>query len=203
MSDLGDTLAKQVGPLPLGVWLLVGAGGLVIARQQSRADAEDVLTKEVQQVPVPVGAIASPDGAPTVLNVVIYNPLPEKTPDAVTPTPTVPPPSTTPPGSLPFDSSSIKLPAPTRTIVTTPAVKTPAKVPAKAPVKTPAKAPAVRTYTIVSGDTLSGIGARFGKAWQTIYAKNTAVIEAAARSHGRVSSSNGHWIYPGTKLVIP
>ena len=28
-------------------------------------------------------------------------------------------------------------------------------------------------------------------------------IEAAAKSHGKSSSGNGHWIYPGTVLSIP
>lgn len=61
-----DALTKQVGPLPMGVWLLVGAGGLVIAHQSRKRD-EPQLTREVQQVPVPVGAIASPDNAPVVI----------------------------------------------------------------------------------------------------------------------------------------
>ena len=36
-----------------------------------------------------------------------------------------------------------------------------------------------------------------------IYAANSAVIEAAAKQHGKSSSNNGWWIYPGTVLAIP
>ena len=38
--------------------------------------------------------------------------------------------------------------------------------------------------------------------WKSIYKKNKKVIESAARRHRRKSSSNGRYIYPGTKLVI-
>lgn len=68
--------------------------------------------------------------------------------------------------------------------------------------------PAVQevTYTIVSGDTLWGIAKRLlgdGAKWQSIYDLNKDVIEAAAVSHGKASSSTGHWIYPGTVLKMP
>ena len=46
-------------------------------------------------------------------------------------------------------------------------------------------------YTIQSGDTLSGIAAKFGTTWQRIYEKNVAVI-----------GSNPNLIYPGTKIII-
>jgi hypothetical protein len=64
VSGIGDTLARPVGPMPLGAWLVVGAGGLYIA-YRARNDGPKV-TREVQQVPVPVGAIASEDQSPTV-----------------------------------------------------------------------------------------------------------------------------------------
>jgi LysM repeat protein len=35
-----------------------------------------------------------------------------------------------------------------------------------------------QTYTVQSGDTLSGIGARFGVSWQALYAANRSVIGA-------------------------
>lgn len=61
-------------------------------------------------------------------------------------------------------------------------------------------------YTIVSGDTLWGIARRFlgkGVRYVEIYNLNKDVIEAAAKAHGKSSSSNGHWIWPGTVLTIP
>lgn len=61
-------------------------------------------------------------------------------------------------------------------------------------------------YTIVSGDTLWGIAKKFlgkGVRYVEIYNLNKDVIEAAAKAHGKSSSSNGHWIWPGTVLTIP
>lgn len=61
-------------------------------------------------------------------------------------------------------------------------------------------------YVIQSGDTLWGIAQKFygdGSKWKIIYDANKEAIEADAVKHGRESSSTGHWIYPGLKLVIP
>lgn len=63
-----------------------------------------------------------------------------------------------------------------------------------------------KTYTIVSGDTLWKISTKelgSGAKYMQIYNANSGVIESAAKSHGKSSSSNGHWIYPGTTLSIP
>ena len=66
------------------------------------------------------------------------------------------------------------------------------------------------TYTVVKGDCLWNLARKFygnGAKYKTIYYANEAVIEAAAKKHGLKSSwkgqTPGHWIYPGTKLVIP
>lgn len=62
------------------------------------------------------------------------------------------------------------------------------------------------TYTVQSGDTLQKIAKKFYddfSKWKQIYEANKSVIESAAKKHGKGSSSNGHWIYPGTKLTIP
>lgn len=61
-------------------------------------------------------------------------------------------------------------------------------------------------YTVVSGDTLWGIAKKFlgaGNKYGEIYKANSSVIEETAKKHGKTSSSNGHWIYPGTVLNIP
>lgn len=63
-----------------------------------------------------------------------------------------------------------------------------------------------KTYTIVSGDTLWKISTNHlgsGAKYMQIYNANSGVIESAAKSHGKSSSNNGHWIYPGTILTIP
>ncbi len=62
------------------------------------------------------------------------------------------------------------------------------------------------TYLVVSGDTLWGIASKKlgdGSKWTSLYEVNQETIEAAAQSRGKYSSDHGHWIYPGTTLVIP
>lgn len=63
-------------------------------------------------------------------------------------------------------------------------------VPAPTPAPTPAPAPSVGDgyYTVVSGDTLSGIGAKVGVAWPTIAANNGIVAP--------------YTIYPGQRLKV-
>ncbi len=73
--------------------------------------------------------------------------------------------------------------------------------------KKPSKSNKKKTvsYTVKSGDTLWMISKKhLGDAtqWKKIYNANKSVIESAAKKRGYKSSSNGHWIFPGTKLVI-
>lgn len=61
-------------------------------------------------------------------------------------------------------------------------------------------------YIVVSGDTLWGIAKKFygsGIKHTVIYNANQESIEETAKKHGKRSSDNGHWIWPGQKLVIP
>lgn len=63
-----------------------------------------------------------------------------------------------------------------------------------------------KKYKVKKGDTLWGISKKYygsGAKWKKIYNKNKSTIEKAAKKHGKKSSSNGHWIYPGTTLTIP
>jgi nucleoid-associated protein YgaU len=67
-------------------------------------------------------------------------------------------------------------------------------------------APSGGTYTVKSGDCLWNIAkdkCGNGAEYTAIYNANKTVIEDAAKKHGKQSSSNGHWIYPGTILTIP
>lgn len=63
-----------------------------------------------------------------------------------------------------------------------------------------------QTYTVQSGDCLWNIAKMFynsGSDYTAIYDANSSLIESTAQEHGLASSSNGHWIYPGTVLTIP
>lgn len=65
---------------------------------------------------------------------------------------------------------------------------------------------AAGSYTVVPGDTLWALAKRYygnGIKYTVIYDANASVIEATAMAHGKPSSSNGHWIWPGETLVIP
>ena len=62
------------------------------------------------------------------------------------------------------------------------------------------------TYTVQDKDTLWSIAQRkLGSAlkWIDIYNANSKIIESTAKKHGFKSSDRGHWIFPGTKLVLP
>lgn len=62
-----------------------------------------------------------------------------------------------------------------------------------------------KKYTVKKGDCLWNIAKKFYKdptKWKKIYNANKSTIEKAAKKHGKKSSSNGHWIYPGTVLKI-
>ncbi|MBQ9699485.1 MAG: LysM peptidoglycan-binding domain-containing protein [Lachnospiraceae bacterium] len=61
-------------------------------------------------------------------------------------------------------------------------------------------------YIVKRGDNLWMLAKQFygsGTKQTVIYEANKEVIEATAKAHGFSSSQNGHWIFPGTELVIP
>lgn len=64
------------------------------------------------------------------------------------------------------------------------------------------------SYTVKKGDSLWKIAAMSqhggkGSDWEKIYEANKTIIEKTAQKHGKKSSSNGWWIYPGMVLTIP
>ena len=58
------------------------------------------------------------------------------------------------------------------------------------------------SYTVKSGDTLSGIASAHGLKTSELYNKNESIIESTAKARGYSSSKNGHWIFPGTILQL-
>lgn len=68
------------------------------------------------------------------------------------------------------------------------------------------KGSSATTYTVKKGDCLWNIAKKFlgnGTRNKEIYKLNKDVIEKTAKKYGFKSSSNGWWIFPGTKLKIP
>ena len=84
--------------------------------------------------------------------------------------------------------------------------KRPASKNSPAPKKNTKSKSKSKTHKVKSGDCLWNIAKKYygdGSQWKKIYNANKSVIEKAAKKHGFKSSSNGHWIFPGTKLTIP
>lgn len=63
------------------------------------------------------------------------------------------------------------------------------------------------THTVQKGDCLWNISKKYygkGSIWKTIYNANETIIEETANKYRKgKGSSNGNYIYPGTKLTIP
>lgn len=62
------------------------------------------------------------------------------------------------------------------------------------------------SYTVKKGDNLWKIAEKElkkGSRHTEIYGLNKEIIESTAKKHGKKSSDNGHWIYPGTVLKLP
>ena len=60
-------------------------------------------------------------------------------------------------------------------------------------------------YTVVKGDTLWSISARYcggSKNWPKLYDANADTIEKEAKRRGMSSSDHGHWIFPGEVLIL-
>lgn len=209
---MDELFNKKIGPLSVGMWTLLVGGGAVVAFTLANRNAAQTRTI-VDEVPVPVGAVAAVDNAPLVMSPVVRIDTPglDALTDALglnTDTLTG---NTAAIGSLTdATEAAAAVTAKNTTAVSgntsalqanTSALKS-APAPAKA--STPAPAPARRTYTIKSGDTLSGIAKRYtGSAtrWPELYRANASKIDAEARRRGK--SGGGHWIFPGTVLTIP
>lgn len=75
--------------------------------------------------------------------------------------------------------------------------------PQPAPV-TPPPGPRTRTYTIVHGDTLSGIARNVGTTWQILYNMNSGTINQwASEHHNPIPGGPWNNIFPGEQIQVP
>lgn len=222
MADLEELAGKKIGPLPVGGWVLL-VGGAGMAAYLVRKNSSSTRTI-VDEVPVPVGAVAAPDGAPLVMAPIIRADFPgmeeltaaltgstsaTKSLTDVTRAQTNAVKSNT--SAVGSNTSAVK--ANTSAVKSsTSAVKANTAAVKAAPKAAPvtskkvatAKKATTKRYTIRSGDTLWDIARRYtgnGNNWTKLYAANKSVIDSTAKRRGK--SGGGKWIFPGTTLNLP
>lgn len=176
-------LGKQLGPFPVGVWLLIIVGGLGIAwysRNHASTPAASDPLAGASPSPADLtsggldssggagqlgdGTGSGSDGQPPQIVIVV-------------PPPPAPHPTTTPSGGV---TTPVKKPAPHPTV----------------------KSPAAAYYVVRSGDTLTSIAHRYHTTATHLYTLNRTLIENTARRHGKANSGHGHWIWPGERLRV-
>lgn len=165
------------------VWLLlVIGGGLVLLAYLIKRNAKTIAAA------TPTAAPASVAGASTILDT-MTNP-----PASTTSTTGAPPP-------VPVPVHHIPPPAPPVTVGPPVHVGPPPPVAVPPPPRVGPPAPGRRTYTVVEGDTLGNIGARFHSNALALYALNAHTIDAMAKAHG-APPPYFNWIYPGETLYL-
>jgi len=207
LGKVKEGATRKLGPLPAWAWGVVAAGGIWIYRgftgkvggggsSSSSGSSTDVggagfatyPTLSGGGAPPPTPGFGSPEGSQSSLYVSNEGITIEGDSASVLTTwdkwlAAIRAPVTTGGGS---GAAAPKTSTPPAKAVATPK---PAPKPTPAPV--PAPKPA-RYYTVVKGDTLTKIGAKYGKSWPVIYNANKAII-----------GSNPDLIRPGQRLLIP
>jgi LysM repeat protein len=172
-------LMTKIGPVQVWVW---GAGGLGVAylyaKHKSSAAKSTTATTATTATSTTAG---EPAGSPPQF--VIENNLPGVASAPHGPAgPVSSPPTVTPPGTSP-----------------TPPVTT-------GPVITPVTGgtpPAPVSYTVVSGDTLSSIAARYGTTAGALYAYNTTPGNRPAATIATLKQRGPNLIYAGETILVP
>lgn len=222
LEGVEGTLTRKVGPLPVGGWIFL-VGGSAIAAYILSNRQRTVTTNTVQQVPVPVGAIASPDMAPLVMSPIMHVNVPafeqlgaivQANTDATLGNSGALGGNT---GALTGNTAATQaatqaaigntaaVVANTAAVVAAPRPPSATLPTAQPAAPTPVKAPSARTYTVQSGDTLSGIAARFtgrGSNWPTLYRLNQTQIDTTARARGAKPPYYNR-IWPGQRFTLP
>lgn len=183
-ADIGGTLSKKVGPLPIGAYVAVGTGLLawyLYKRNQANAAATGA------------GSTTATNGTAGVVNSSqLAYPMPYSSDFNITVTNPAAPPA----GATTATGGG--------TTATGGGTGSTAKPPTHLPAPTPKPKTSSLTYKVQPGDTLWGIASREygnGGNWGKILTANRSTITATAAKHGM--PGNGSYIYPGETLVIP
>lgn len=197
-----EFLTKQMGPLPTWGWALLGVGGAVLI---SKFRTSKTATPPTGTTTTPVTTPTSLAGVPDFISQTYIN-FPGR--PRITP-PGTPGPTQTPPGPTP---------TPTPTPTPSPSPTPPASTPNPTPTPTPAPAPQDNrtadekwndwtdpiTYTVQSGDTLSGIAAKYGLSWWDLWWYNTQTsLRPASTRQTIINRGSNTAGFAGSTWLIP
>jgi nucleoid-associated protein YgaU len=188
-----EFLVKKAGPLPVWLWGLIG---LAVAYLYSKYKAGKAsATPAAATTATPAGEPGT--GSPYfVIEDNSTGGMGHSHSQPVSPPPTTTPPTTTPPGT----TTTI----PVMPVGPEPSPVGPLPVPAQPVTTSNPAAPTTRaTYTVVPGDTLSKIAAKFGTTAAAIFAYNTTPGVRPAATEAKLLQQGPNLIYAGQQFLIP
>lgn len=227
---MDELFTKKVGPLPVGAWALLVGGGAVIAFTLNNRSKSETRTV-VDQVAVPVGAVAAPDNAPLVMSPVVRintegidaltaalggntsavkgntgaltgNTAATKSLTSATKSAA----NVTSKNTSAISGNTSAIKANTSAVKSnTSAVKSAPKPAASKPAPAKKSTSSTKYYTVKPGDNLSKIAKRYtGNAnnWRALYNLNKSAIDASAKRRGKRSPYYNH-IISGQRFKLP
>lgn len=185
-----ETLTRQVGPLPVWGWGLLGVGGALLI---SKFRTPKAVPAEAQptQTPVTTSLTGVPDFITQNYITIPYTP------------PGQPGPTAPKPGPVP---KPIPTPTPTPTPSPTPPPATPPPAPAPQPQQNGGWNEWTNpiTYTVKTGDTLSSIAAKYGLSWWDLWWYNTETDLRPASTRATIKARGPNTAgYAGSTWLIP
>jgi nucleoid-associated protein YgaU len=187
-----DFLEQKAGPLPVWAWAAIG---LVLAYLYSKYRTSKTASSTTGAATTSTPAGEPSSGSPYF----VIEDSPTFTHSSPVPTSTTTPPTTTPPGTTSTPPVSTSPPPP-------PVATSPPPVATSPPPPTssnPASPTTKATYTVVAGDTLSKIAAKYGTTWQAIWSYNLTPGVRPAATQAKLQAQGPNLIYAGQSFLIP